>query len=288
MDFAELKYINAHLPVELKVFDDEDLKERFELCGGVPRYIFNNFSSYIDNYPQALSEVTIDQVLIKEMMDIDSVSHQIFALQVPENYYLCQLDFLSRKISAEVKEHLKSENGFALSLVVEEYYDGAISAINGSLFGDFELEKFVPNVQFLMQSLDEVNSFETVSIPTLSYGKFFGLTFDEVLWEPKLFAKLWIPISKCFPCIHGLLLFPTSSIALGLLFTVGMHHPVPRDALAKLNNQCRAKFGCELWLAYIVPDDNFDLFSRQGQTIKKRLCEPNEMIPCRQFKLKLL
>lgn len=286
--FAELKHINPSLPADLFVATDEELKKRYEFCGGVPRYIFVNFSSYKDNYPQALDSVKVHHLFIKEMMDIDDVSHRIFALQVPENYYVCQLDFLSRKISFEVKEHFKPQKGAILARMVKEYYDGAISAVNESIYADYGWEEFVPNVQFSMQSLGMDKTIGTLNITDLAFGDIYGHTLDEVLWEPELPAKLWIPCSRTFPCINGLLLFHSSRKALGLHYTVSLHHPVPRDALAKLINHCGTKYGCEFCLVYVVPKENFELFKQQGQTIEGKLCKPSEQVQCRQFKLELL
>ena len=122
-NFAELMHINPHLPVELKVYSVEDLKMRFEFCGGVPRYIFNNFSSFESFYTEEISEVEMEHLYIKEGMDFDDVCEYILALQVPENYFECKLDFLSRKIAAEVKDILQLKKELVLSDVMEEFCD---------------------------------------------------------------------------------------------------------------------------------------------------------------------
>ena len=103
--FAELSHINGHLQDEFKITTDE-LKKRFEFCGGVPHSIFINFSFFKKILEQTLRKLSLKDI---DANDIENLNEYLFGLKVPKNYFKCKVQFLSNTIAADV-DRLIREN----------------------------------------------------------------------------------------------------------------------------------------------------------------------------------
>ena len=292
-NYKELMHANRVRSVERRL-TEKHLLEAYLLCGGVAQNIFDNFVDYRMNYHLLLDNIPMSDLKHGKLKELNC---QIIGLRVWERYFTFDQEFLSKSIGRDVFQRLSDKAGITMQQTLNSnecaYYLKSIA------FACEGLKEFgVPKKEFLLQSLDDKKFDMVISFPDgLSTAEFLGLTLDNVVWDPSIPAKLWIPQFSTFPCIDGLLLLPSQKLALGLKFTTCSKEPIVRELLGELTEHCESKFeGSRFAMVFVVRKRDYDSFGRQGQSsfgkrrysgIDELFCEPSEEVPCPQYKLKM-
>ena len=108
-NYTELKLSNLLRTPPKSILSERRLKERFELCGGIARHIFDDFRVYSQECERVISGFYNREPHPCLLKDVDKVRSTIFGLSVPNNYFEFEIRFLSDSIKGEVKQILRDE-----------------------------------------------------------------------------------------------------------------------------------------------------------------------------------
>ena len=288
-EFEELEVANSILPEGHLPY--EELVKRYDLCGGVPRQIFEEHKVYLKTYKNAFASVRHMDKLKK--LDIHLFNHRIFGAVVGQDLESYQVCFLSNRIACEVNEFWKEDRAATVSRVVNASYDCVVGALYGKIYEVITIDSLRDLTKITCVSLDESMAKDKVVKlkPKIPMEMFNCQTLKEV--ELRNRQVLWKPRSLTFPCIDALLMLPESKTAVGLQFTLSEKHPIPKKSLREINDYCLKKWGYEFVLVFVVPRKNYDDFQKQKQTerVSRQNKEedvdvpPRSEVPVKQFKL---
>ena len=81
-NYKELELINRLRTPSTSRLSEERLRERFQLCGGIARHIFDDYKDYKKEYARAVSDYSISELHPNPLRDDDERGHLIYGLKV--------------------------------------------------------------------------------------------------------------------------------------------------------------------------------------------------------------
>ena len=287
--FAEVSKANLLRFPKSLILSQATLKERFRICGGIARHIFDDFRIYKKEYKPAVKNISRSDFIIINQKQIDKVTHKVFGLSVSESYLDYEIIFLSKHLADEFVDHMKTNTELTLAALLHEVLDNNSASLAGYIYEREGIRRLASGYQLDLESLSFPNMMvEKFVLPDVVHKyEFAGKSLDKVVWDSK-YSTLWDPENSKFPCIDCLLLVPGEevNIALGFQFTISDAHPVVRKPLAKIIELCES-MGYTFRLVFVLSaKKNYEGFGKQRQKDEKgNVCE--EEIPCPQHKMKM-
>ena len=278
-NYTELTRLNL-LSLPMNKMSEEGLKKCYRICGGVARHIFDHFTVHKAECVPVISGISIGDLDLTEMEDIESRSHNYYGLEVSDNYFEFKVRFLTKAIAEMVGQKLLT--GRTLSQLFSEVYNDATDAVCGMILESEALKRFVSGYKVSLRSLDDNNRKKIVLPDYLHRNHFTGNTLENIVWNSGN-AALWIPEHSKYPC---LLLLPKEKLAVGFLFTGDDGYPVSREPLAELIQHCHFN-GFRFKLAFVLTERNYESFAKQRQRKagSEELFAVEDEVACPQYKV---
>ena len=194
-NYTELLHANRVRPID-KRLSEKHLLEAYLLCGGIVQNIFDNFVHYRMNYNLLLDNISMSDLKHGKLKEMNS---QIIGLVVWEKYFWFERKLLSKSIGRDVFLRLSYRAGITMQQILNNHeYANYLKPVPFACEGLKELG--MPKKSFSLHSLYDKKINEVISFPEgLQIAEFTGHTLDNVLWEPSIPAKLWIPQFSTFP-----------------------------------------------------------------------------------------
>ena len=188
-------HANRVRPID-KRLSEKHLLEAYLLCGGIVQNIFDNFVHYRMNYNLLLDNISMSDLKHGKLKEMNS---QIIGLVVWEKYFWFERKLLSKSIGRDVFLRLSYKAGITMQQILNNHeYANYLKPVPFACEGLKELG--MPKKSFSLHSLYDKKINEVISFPEgLQIAEFTGHTLDNVLWEPSIPAKLWIPQFSTFP-----------------------------------------------------------------------------------------
>ena len=293
--FAELTKANLLCLPASSILTEVILEERYQLCGGIARHIFDDNEDYLTKYEPPISSIKMKTLVSLKSAEIHKITHQIFGLNVHENYFKYEIAFLSNLIADKVIDQMNLDRSSALTELLKKVLDSNTASLCGKLYERMGIRRLTSGFRLELQFLNHPNmrrgAITKIVLPEVIHRyDFESNSLDSVIWG-SAGSTLWAPQNTSFPCIDCLLLLPHAKpkpAALGFQFTVSPDHPILQRPLNAIIELCRSKGFAFKFIFVLSKTRNYADFVRQHQKDENgRIYEVADEIPCSQYKIKM-
>lgn len=252
---------------ELLRYKDDEWLPKFNLVGGVPRYLFSSSYQYenlLHDVRKAIPPTVAELSELIWRFGIDGVDdqrkHMLFTLNrnndSPSRSYV---DFSSLGVEVIMKSRydigLAHEIRSLLTIPASNMQSWQGQALERSLLQDLATTRF------------SVKSLERPRARVEARGPFNAKTKPvQAASEIQFELMLYVPISENYPAIDGVLVVPDNELIIYVQAAGTKAHPIKLSALKNIYEhltQLKEFQGCKHELLFIVSEDMFDDFRLQ-------------------------
>ncbi|GMF37019.1 unnamed protein product [Phytophthora lilii] len=253
----------------MKLEDQDEWLRRFNLVGGKPRFLFSSSQTLDDLVQRVKKDIPYNVDEVKEQVRLfeqdvfdDRMKHIVFYIyrneNVPSRSYLT---YSSLAVEAIMNARYQVGSADEIRSLLQ------IPAPNSQSWRGKEIEKFLlqelATNEFCMKALEGSNVGSVITQGPLNAASKVIQASCEIQNE----LVLYIPLSKTFPAIDGVLVVPQDSRIIYAQSTVATAHPIKYQQLKNVYQDLtqRQEFqGYTHILLFIVSNETYDGFTVQS------------------------
>jgi len=265
----ELYAIRASAP---GILDEDEVKARFEVVGGIPRYIFqsapkfDNLKSYID-----LKLDNIDLKVISKALgnpeEGDEISHKLIQYEVDTTSYTkSTVKFASEYVEVELPKRASKDSLKQLGEMIDNLARvGNAAVLNGHLFEHFAHTVYPRGITLRARQLtakgQRPTQPETIAFPEVDSRMFKNAAELKSALVAGCYAR---PKKPTYAAVDAIASYNDGIVF--LQYTRGKVHPISLDQLyedlkvAQSVNRLQKKFR----FYFVVPPHRFNAFKMQA------------------------
>jgi hypothetical protein len=248
-------------------FDEDEWIWKFNLVGGKPRFVFSSYTlddllvRVNKDIPHDFNALKLQVRLFEQNTFHHNMKHIVFSIYRDEaRPSLFCLTYSSLVVEATMEIRYKTESADKIRSLLQT------PAANLQSWRGKEIEKFLlqdlATATFRVKSLEGPNFGNVTRLGPFKAKSKIIHTASEIENE----LMLYIPLSKTFPAIDGVLVVPSNSLVIYAQSTVSAAHPIKysrlKEVYSNLMEQGRFQDYKHI-LLFVVSADIFDGFSFQ-------------------------
>jgi len=274
-ELSELKNANALLKLINVEVSDSDLKERFELVGGVARYVLNSTKS-IERLEAELKQAVAESDALKIIEFVkaatpvsDSSSWLLKIVPTGRAWGALNLDFQTNAVAERIMETSAKQSVADLKkFAMENILDPNSATFRGKIYEALFHRMLKLNrlggkkkkARALSPNVEDIN----IQFDKCQTQQFIEL--EEIVKDDA--PKYYYPKSKTYASVDGI--YVTSDEAYLFQATIMSEHPIRNAPLKDIVNSMMATLSMpreKIFLVFVVPKNKFD----EGWTSEQNL-----------------
>jgi len=274
---GKIRYIPVWTWDEIeKIIPENDktvIRKRFEIFGGIPRYLFSDEEDNKNQLDEAINNLDIKELerSLGGAAALKSISHKViqYDVELPD-YRKTTIKFSSSYVESKVTEKLleKSEKDYISFLHYSKSYPN-IATVRGSMFERYGHNKLPKGGKYTMKNFSDGKVCD-IDFPMEMDTKYFSSSKEGKLisnFQNMIYYRPKEQNFEGFDSVIGI-----EDLIYIFQFTVSETHNVKMKNLKRLVEEQKGK---NIFLCFVVPDDIFDKFKEQnyeteeGKTAKK-------------------